>query len=65
MKYIIACLMVVAVIANLFLCFWVGSTMLSGDAKWFAIPLVITLVVWFFAVAISFCVIAENTTLYK
>jgi hypothetical protein len=53
--------MVIALLANLFFCFWLGNIFLS-KYDWFTIPSVVALFVWFFAVALVFACVAENMT---
>lgn len=53
--------MVIAILANLFFCFWVSNAFLS-EGDWFIFPVVVTLFVWFFGLALCFAVVAENMT---
>tara|TARA_R110002020_G_scaffold248376_1_gene462363 strand:- start:3186 stop:3377 length:192 start_codon:yes stop_codon:yes gene_type:complete len=60
MKHIfIGVFMVVAVLANLFFCFWVGDSFISSG-EWFVVPGVITLFIWFFGLALFFAAIADK-----
>ena len=56
---IVGSLMVMALLANLFFCFWFGNEFLT-DGGWFVIPGVVTLLVWFFSIALFFAVVADK-----
>lgn len=51
MNKIIGVLLVLLVMGNMFFCFYIGSEFLLGG-KWFVVPGVISLFIWFFGVAL-------------
>jgi len=51
--------LVITVLANLYLCFYIGHKFVEPES-WYLVPLLVTLVAWFMFIALICAVVAEN-----